>query len=639
MSVIKYPSEDEDFGWVAMAWRLPGNLADNYQDIHALSILSSYLSSTSVSPLMTAFVEIADPLATDVDIDILMNAESAISIDFENVPLNKMDLIEDKFVAALNSVYEDGINMDRLHTIIQRMVLSRKMNLENSPHLVVPDPAVLDMLYGNKPDQFYHFIKEAEEEAAKKILEKPESFWLDMINVTFSRPKVMTKAYPSADLSHQLSSNETRRLKDQKATLGPEGLLASGKSIKEAIKSQVLPPPEVLKSIPVADVNSIQFRKMTYYNYTSKSQPEGFELKKIPFNFHLDDINSQFVRFYAFLDTNGISREDRYYLVLLTELWLQSPLRKTNGTIEPYESVLQRRSKDAMSFYNDLGYKGSTFNPGSNSHLIMFYCEAQMSKYEEAVQLLKETLFDVEFNVDKAKTLISQLLNSIPSVKLSTSKMTSALFDNIYFNDKPNIYYASVLRQQKFLEGISKELQHHPASLISKLHQLRQQIVKPENMFVYMATSLDRLRTEHPNASSQPWTEMFDTPTNGVPERLLTRYPTISEHQYRDPKPSIKHGIIGQPGTESCNLKQSIPYDVTDWEIQDVAAMRVMLQYLSDRMYDKIRGKGLTYGISMASSVTEGRTTVSFSRSSQLLDAYARFRQILKNYSSPVGGL
>ena len=74
------------------------------------------------------------------------------------------------------------------------MVLSRKMNLENSPHLVVPDPAVLDMLYGTKSDQLSLFIRENEEEAAKDLLTKPDSFWLDLMNVTFSRPRVMTKA-------------------------------------------------------------------------------------------------------------------------------------------------------------------------------------------------------------------------------------------------------------------------------------------------------------------------------------------------------------------------------------------------------------------------------------------------------------
>ena len=39
-----------------------------------------------------------------------------------------------------------------------------------------------------------------------------------------------------------------------------------------------------------------------------------------------------------------------------------------------------------------------------------------------------------------------------------------------------------------------------------------------------------------------------------------------------------------------------------------------MLQYLSDRMYDEVRGQGLTYGVSLALSITEGRATLSLTR-------------------------
>ncbi len=116
---------------------------------------------------------------------------------------------------------------------------------------------------------------------------------------------------------------------------------------------------------------------------------------------------------------------------------------------------------------------------------------------------------------------------------------------------------------------------------------------------------------------------------------IESRYPTVSEYVYADPRPPVRHAILSMPGTESCYLKQAVPYEQRDWEAQDVATMRVMLQYLSDRMYDQIRGQGWTYGVSMSSSVTEGRIRVSFSRSSQLILAYNEFRQIIANYSSP----
>ena len=46
------------------------------------------------------------------------------------------------------------------------------------------------------------------------------------------------------------------------------------------------------------------------------------------------------------------------------------------------KSALSNRSRSTLSFYNDLGYKGSIFTPGSQSHLMMFYAEAKIEKYE-----------------------------------------------------------------------------------------------------------------------------------------------------------------------------------------------------------------------------------------------------------------
>jgi len=80
-------------------------------------------------------------------------------------------------------------------------------------------------------------------------------------------------------------------------------------------------------------------------------------------------------------------------------------------------------------------------------------------------------------------------------------------------------------------------------------------------------------------------------------------------------------------------MKQGIYYNNTDWTHKEVADLRVLLQYLSDRMYDEVRGSGLTYGVSMSVSVTEGRFSLSFSRSSRLFKAYSAVRDILARYS------
>ena len=196
-----------------------------------------------------------------------------------------------------------------------------------------------------------------DESDARKAKEFEPQYWLDLLNRTFlASPRVLLKGVPSLELNNQLYQKEEERVKAQIETLGPDGLKEAGEKVHRAVESQVLPPNSVLTSVPVADVDTIAYRKHEHYNYTSPS--EDFNLTGFPFRFYLDDINSQFVRFYVFLDMAHVPLEDRPYLVILTELWLNSPIKLDNGTVVDLDQVVKNRSRIAQSFYNDLGYKG-----------------------------------------------------------------------------------------------------------------------------------------------------------------------------------------------------------------------------------------------------------------------------------------
>ena len=79
------------------------------------------------------------------------------------------------------------------------------------------------------------------------------------------------------------------------------------------------PPP-----VPVGDADKIRYRSITSYNHTTKEQPKDFDVMSIPYNFHLDRVNSDFIRYFLFLDLRNLSQEDKDYLVLLTETWLET---------------------------------------------------------------------------------------------------------------------------------------------------------------------------------------------------------------------------------------------------------------------------------------------------------------------------
>jgi hypothetical protein len=82
-------------------------------------------------------------------------------------------------------------------------------------------------------------------------------------------------------------------------------------------------------------------------------------------------MSSQFVRLHFFLDTSKLPSTDTPYLVLLTELWLQSPLKDpVTGNIGTLQELVAKRSKNLVSIKNTLGYDGTKFNPGSYSNLV-----------------------------------------------------------------------------------------------------------------------------------------------------------------------------------------------------------------------------------------------------------------------------
>ena len=367
--------------------------------------------------------------------------------------------------------------------LVRRMLLSNRIKLEESPYELIPDATILDLLYSQNETNFEQLMSQSGTKETDRILSKTTDDWIRLLNETLNTPKILLLGYPSAKLSEELLANETSRIENQVQTLGSDKLEQAASTLEEAIESQELPPKEVLASVQVANVSSITYRKLTYYNYTTiggwefgdsytesipdkasleslfpadsndSNKPVIFDIKEIPFRFHFDDINSQFVRIFLFLDMSDIAPEDKPYAVLLTQLWLDSPIKNGSNLIS-LDDVLQLRSTEALSFYNDLGYKGSTFIPGSQSHLQMFYVEAKMEKYESVVSLLKDALHNVEFTISRAKSMVAKLLNRIPAKKQTASTVVNALYDNIYFNNQTFIHSASFLRQANFLTGM-----------------------------------------------------------------------------------------------------------------------------------------------------------------------------------------
>ena len=71
----------------------------------------------------------------------------------------------------------------------------------------------------------------------------------------------------------------------------------------------------------------------------------------------VEDVNSNFVQMYIFLDTKGLTIRQKELLPLLLDMWMDSPVMK-NGTLIDIETVVKRRTKTLLHIGNSLGFSG-----------------------------------------------------------------------------------------------------------------------------------------------------------------------------------------------------------------------------------------------------------------------------------------
>ena len=80
---------------------------------------------------------------------------------FENVPLEKLDLIFDKLMDILKSLADgrEEFDMTRMRTICDKYILERLSSLENTPHDDIAFHLIGDILYGDTDKDVNQLLK------------------------------------------------------------------------------------------------------------------------------------------------------------------------------------------------------------------------------------------------------------------------------------------------------------------------------------------------------------------------------------------------------------------------------------------------------------------------------------------------
>ena len=253
-----------------MAWRLDENINENIEMLEAYKLIMKYLTNTQVSPFEVAFVKTNDPLATSVSSDTIKFRKAALLIKFKNVPVDRLDEVIPKMDQLLQDIVDAGpdeFDLERITNFIDREVVNNLKDMENSPHLFVPDASVLDMLYGHQPEDLRKFLSSSL--SNNQFRDRNSTFWVNLLRDQFiNQKKVVLKGKPSRAKVAELTEKEELRIEAQIQDLGAAGLARKQEELEMAIESQKLPGHEVLEKIALGKVDTIQFRSILCNMYS-----------------------------------------------------------------------------------------------------------------------------------------------------------------------------------------------------------------------------------------------------------------------------------------------------------------------------------------------------------------------------------
>ena len=254
-----------------------------------------------------------------------------------------------------------------------------------------------------------------------------------------------------------------------------------------------------------------------------------------------------------------------------------------------------------------------------------------MAKLKEAVEFIHDRLNYPYFTREDLERTVGKRLNKGTP---SASSIKTALLDGIYFNNQTMDHYTGYLVQKNNLNKLNKQIEEGKADqVLEELYSMVRTLATSNNSFLHIAGDA-RAMTERYGKTMAVLAGFFNATSAREPEMLAGRYEVRREHEYRAQNSSHPHHVaLGVDSTSSCYLTQTVMYNNTDWSAREVSEARVLLKYLSDRLYHSVRGKGLTYSISMALSVSTGRVVLSISKSAQLTQAYKVVREIFNNYT------
>lgn len=632
--VLDFPEEDESMGEISINW--PGPSCTNHLDVCALDLVGQYLAHSAISPLQAEMVEIEDPLCTDIEFYTSDRLKSVISVSLASVPVENLEEAEQKFFEIVRKIAGNDLDMERMQALITKDKLKVKNAVESDPHSAFSTPIITDFLYGSRDGTS---LRESldDEKYLDLVGHWTSDDWRRFIRTwLLDNPYLSILGRPSAELAKKVQSDEIKRVADQVARLGEQGLFRLEQELKDAQASNDRSiPNDMIQGFPVPSVEGINFIKplTARAGLVQKEHPKlANAIQKlvdlddcdVPLFIQFDDTApSEFASISLYLTCTSVDRDLLPYIGVLLHSFFLNPLDK-DGEEMDYEDVVEKLELDTISYSASFG-AGAGF-----SELVRIKVKVEVGKYATGIEWINDLLFHPIFDSERIGTAVSKILNDLPSYKRDGDTVASSVLGALQLDGQTSAARAAnLLDQTKFLENLDQQLETDEEAVLQRFEKLRQQLAKIENMRVHVTADVGKITK--PVSS---WSSFGPSKTQKRPRAdsiVLNKIPLSRD--FLTPYASSPSGdcrVITIP-VDSC-YSQHFAKGLEDFNHPDFPALLVVTSYLNAMeglLWKYIRGSGLAYGADLKVDPESGFVYFSIYRSPDAFAAWDKAREIM----------
>lgn len=430
---VDFPEKDESLGEIIIAFKGPAYT--DFLERKALDMLGTYLTNSATAPLMKEYVEIADPLCTYVYFaEDTRAGRVEMPVYVGGVPVAELDGFDERLVKSLKKIVVDGLDMERMKMIIDRDERQFRSKLESAKGDTFSGTVISDFLYGPEDGSALGPAMDDITLFASLRDFTPSQWTALLAKYYIDAHRVTVLGRPSAALVKDLRENEEKRVKEQRETLGEDGLKRCVEEVEEAKKEHEKEiPKEVLEKFPVPSVDSIEWIKVdcvredpaspvsqkpssvvgravegvkSAVGASASSSSRQEEVEKhvrsdgsdpLPFFVQYDHAgtDSCFVSVHAMFSLEHLPSHLRPYVALYLASFFSLPIYRSStsssrGTYMSHEQVVDALDAETVSYEISLG-AGGYF-----SEMMRVSVKVEVGSYEKAIGWIYDLIYGAD---------------------------------------------------------------------------------------------------------------------------------------------------------------------------------------------------------------------------------------------------